>query len=671
MPTPTKSNVKTYSIGQQTEEEWNAHKAEVMDAEELRSYNFYIDRFEKAKQQREQIHRYFDDMTFIDDYFSNENAKNTYLRAKLNDSEVRVNTGVTEKKIETIINELLSLNLQHEVRAFDKDDNMMQELGDDMADVVTRTNKIEEDEDLFQEAVIELVTQRAVFVEETVDIRKTRNGKHKQKILKKRLLPGTQVFLGNISIPAYRFHEQPYIFTYERMHWRTAQQIWGDHPKWQQILQGLSNNLDTRTGAYAWRFANLEHDEVEILTYTSLPDNERQVFINGTMMHKPGTEETKIPWGYPAYNMVMVNLKSVSNNFAYGKPLTASAKTLQGLNDEMTRMMIRKWQQAIEPPLGTTTGKTFSRDVWDPGAVSQGLTEKDFSRLIDHQGVTNSEFAMMDFIEKKTQEFIGSSDIQQGMSGKERSTATEVLQLQRNATKQLGIAVLAVARLKRELTKLRIYTVLEELLKPTGKKVDPLTKGVTEAFTGMTVENTKLDNSRTGTKRIQFSNRDLTPEEEQEVFQREEELAKIGINFRFKNINVKTLKNMFLNWYVVVTAQEKDGSAIDKIMFQDQLAQGVAIQQITGQPMDPKTLIDTFERKWKAKDFFQKQAPTQLQPPTEEQQTEQGEVQSEAQNILNKLGTVGATEQGSQLRQGLQGGQTQSPSVNTLATQAA
>ena len=655
------------SIGQQTEEEWAAHKSKIMDTETLKSYNFYIERFEKAKQQREQKHRYFDDMGFVDDYYTNENAKNTYLRAKLNDSEVRVNTGVTEKKIETVINELLSLNLQHEVRAFDKDDNILVELGEDITDLVTRTNKIEEDDDTFQECIIELMTQRAVFIKEVIDERTIRNKKQKTRILKKELLSGLKVFLGDITIPAYRFNEQPYIVEYDRMHWRTAQQIYGHLPKWKEVLSGLSEDFSSNTGAYAYRFATLQQDEVEILIYTSEADNERQLFINGVMMYKPGTDETNIPWEHEGYNITMTVLKSLSPDFAYGKPLTASAKTLQGLSNESLRLMIRKWQQALEPPMGTN--KPFSRDVWDPGAVTQGLTEKDFSRLITHDGVTQSEFAMMDFIEKKTQEFIGSSDVQQGQSGKERTTATETLLLQRNATKQLGLAVLAVSKMKRETTKLRVYSLLEEYMKPQGKKVDPLSKKVAEVFQGFTIEDSKFSNEMVGQKRIQFMNRDLTPEEITEVKAHEDKMEKLGMNFRYHSINVNTLKNMFVNWYVVVTPKQKEGSALDKIMFQDQLSQGAAISQLTGTPLNAPVIQESFERKWSAKDWFQTQAPQGLSPMGmggEEQGKQAMDMEdnkAKAQDILSKLGSLG----GSQLQEGIKGGQTQKPSINTMS----
>lgn len=641
-----KKEKRQISIGKQTEQEWDEHKKKTLTPSQQVSYSFYLDRIEKAREQKESVHRLFDDMTYSDDYISNENAKNTYLRQKLNDSEVRIATGVTEKKIEVVVNEILSLNLQPEIRAFDKNDNLLQELGDSMTDIVTRTNEIEKDADVWEQAVIEVLTQRAVFMTEKVETITSRNGTQTHKIIKKEMRDGRNVFLGDITVPAHKFQEQPYVVYYDSMHWRRAQQIWGNHPKWQEVLKGISDEFNLRTGAWAYRMGILEDLQVEIVQYISTPDNERQFIVNGVMMFEPGTSETNIPWKHPGYNTSMTILKSLSSKFAYGKPLTASAKTLQGLSDEGIRLTVRKWQQALEPPTAFNGEKVPPRDIWDPGSMVSGIGKKNFEKLIDHDGVTQGEFNMLDYIDRKTEEFIGGGgDLGQGLNSGDRTTATESLLQQKNAVKQLGLAVLAVSRLKRDMTELRVYSTLEEHLKPKGRKMDPLSKIITDTYSGFTIENTQLENGQKGTKRIEFMDRDLTGEEKQEVFDEETRLEKAGINFRLKTVNAKTLRNLFINWFVVIHPQEKEGSTLDKIVFQDQLVQGQAISQITQTPLNPKVLQEDFERKWKAKDWFQASAPNQL---NQEQDPAQEKVKAEAEKLLGGLGENSSIAEGQQ-----------------------
>jgi len=55
--------------------------------------------------------------------------------------------------------------------------------------------------------------------------------------------------------------------------------------------------------------------------------------------------------------------------------------------------------------------KVYSKDIWAPAAVTQGLSKDTFSKLTDHDGVTTSEFAMIDMITRKIEEFIGRSDV--------------------------------------------------------------------------------------------------------------------------------------------------------------------------------------------------------------------------------------------------------------------
>jgi len=136
------------SQGLENEKKLNANpQAFVLDSEAQAALNFYIDRLNKARDQRNQANKYFDGMDFVQDYVTNENAKNTYLRPKMNDGEVRVDVGTAEKKIEAIQNELLTMNLQPEVRAFTTDDQEIMELGNDFTDIIKRTNEIEKDEE--------------------------------------------------------------------------------------------------------------------------------------------------------------------------------------------------------------------------------------------------------------------------------------------------------------------------------------------------------------------------------------------------------------------------------------------------------------------------------------------------------------------------------------------
>lgn len=639
MPQPQKSPGLTKA------EEIKGRIAKVYTPEEAESYAFYIRRLELAKQQREQPYKFFDDQTYIQDYISNENAKNTYLRPKLNDAEVRVNTGTTEKKIEAVYNELLAMNLQHEVRAYDQDDLEVAELGDDVSDIVTRTNQIEKDEDFWQEATLELLTQRAVFIEENFVVR---HGGAQGTVARaeKRLISGLKVFPGDITIPAYLWDQQPYVVIYNRLNQSQAEALFSNNPNWKHAINSAAKRNEYLGGAHAYRMANTQEGDYEHLIYYSVQDNECINMLNGVLMDAPGT---KIPESHGRYRIRCFVLKSMSTEFLYGRPLTASAKTLQALDNESIRLMIRKFQQSLEPPMGVPKGKVYSRDIWDPGAVAQGVTKDMFQKLIDHNGPTESEFRMMEFIEDKVKEFIGAGNLLQGLPEGSEISATQVLTMQKQAIKMLGLAVLALNRMKRDLTEMRIITILDNYLEPIRMKYDPQKNKLQNVYRSFTIKDAAISNNARGDKIILLRDEDLTPEETENVYQYEEKYK-----VRIKNINRQKLKAQipFLSWYVIVTPQEKEGSALDKVMFQDQFTQGVAIQKVTGVPLNNSRVIEDYERKWKAKDWFQRRAPNQLQG---QPNPEQDKVKTEAEKMMGDIDKMAEGGMSAQVNRGLRG----------------
>lgn len=613
---------------------------------------FYFNRVTEARDQRGGFLSYFDDLSYEGDYVLNQQARNSYLRKKMNDDEVRIVTGTTEKKIETVVNELLLLNLQPEITAYDNNGLEIEDLGQEIGDIIKRTNEIEHDDDVWQEAVLELVSQRAVFVEEVwIDKVDPKNKKKRIQRAEKRLINGLQMFLGDITIPAYRFNDQPYIIKYERMTYKEAKTYYGEWENWKYVVPGPAN-MDKYGINYKWRFGTTQKNEVEIIHYMSAADNEYMIIIQDVMMMEP----SPLPWNYEGYNISMTTLKSLSTDFAYGKPLTASAKTLQALENEMIRNLVRKFRQAIEPPIGVSVGKIFSKDMWSPASISQGVSKNDFSRLIEHDGVTNSEFAMFDLITRKAEEFVGSSMVNNTTS-KKVPTATQIQEQQKQAAKLLGLAVYAIMRLKRNLTQMRINSVLTDYLEPIGKKYDPQTQKIKNTHHTFSIKEGTFENGQKGKKVISLMDRSLTDMEEKAILDYEKEQEQAGHPIRIKTINVNLLSKFPILWNVNVTSQDRDSTALNKAMFTDQINQANTVSQLTQRPLNPDTWIERFETTWKAKDSFQKQAPTQLGG------GQQGNgVQGQAQDLLSKIGELGGGVASKLAPDG-----PQKPSLNTMS----
>jgi hypothetical protein len=663
MPEPTSPGV---AQERKIEKDFTAY---LPDNDQKEAQAFYLRRFEKARQQRHQKRRDFDDMSLEEDYVANQLAANAYLTPKKNDDEVRIVTGSIEKKVETVYNELVAMNIQPDAQVFDHEDNELRNLGRDMMDVVKRTNQIERDDKFWKAFILEMITQRAVFGEECDEYQTfynrgrsliSDNGlikKEDRKPIvfhraKKRMRTNQEIFLGDMNIPARDFQDQPYIIKYVRRHYDVSKSFYGGWENFKYVKPGGSCNK----GAYGYRMYKLESDEVEEIHYLDAFKDEYQIMINGVMMFdEPAplfyevTEDRRYP-------MFMAILKDMNNNCAYGKPLVVSARTLHAIDSEMIRMMIEKFRQSIKPPMGSKGRKIYSKDIWTAGAVTYGIKEDDFFQLNKNQGgVTSAEFAMYDLIQRKVEEFIGARNLG-SQSGEQ--TATEIVDAQRQFMKQLGLSVLALVMAKQDATYLRIYNLLENFINPKERQYDKATDKVIDIFEKFTTLNGQFENGKVGKKIIQFTDKELTREDKEEIYRYEQSEEEAGRPIRLRFINTKLLSSIPTFWYVTAEPREREGTALSKVLFNDKMDQAVKVQQVSGRPINGDKLVDEYEFTWQVKDMFKKSAPANQ--PANEESADIG------QRMLEQIGAFEQSAMGDQMKEGAMAGQTNRPSLNTI-----
>jgi len=571
---------------------------------------FHRDRIRKANDARNQRHRRFDNLSFIQDYYSNEDARNSYLRPKRNDEEVRVVGGTTEKRIESLVNELASMNFQHDIQAYDQEDRLVEDLGNVMEDVVKRTNQMEEDSDVRLDAIYDMLCQRAVFLEEVYERRRTRGVVRHQ--YRKRLRTSLEVLLGDLTIPHYRLDDQPYIVTYERMSIQAAEQIYGHFNNFKYVRPGMDLSNDVYGSDVTFRLGHLAANEIEICKYASLADDEYQPYICGVPMFPVGS---KLPWRYPHYNLSCTVAKGMSPLFFYGRPPAVALKYLQALDDEMIRNIVIKFRQAVAPPKAAlSTNKVYSRDIFNAGSITYGLDATTFKDLVDPTGVTTGEIQVLNLIKQMQDEMASRSATNVGVSPGQKQLATQIIEQQKGAVKMLGLFIIAWSRMIRQNTKLRLYNIVEHLDEPITKEIDPSGELV-ETLQSFTLREETLDDGRQGTKVIKLMDRNLEGQEVEDLANFEEDMAKKGEPVSIKTLNVKALKKLDITWHVGVTSKPEESHDLNKMMFQDKIAQAQAISQIAQRPLNGERVIDEFERTWRLKDWFTEQMASPEQPP--------------------------------------------------------
>lgn len=634
----------------------------ILDEEQLKRHKAFIQMCRDAKEQRDQTYDFLDGMTYADDYYANQKASYAYLRPKLNDDEVRVATGATEKKLEVISNDVLSMNLGEEVLAYDEADNELKNLGQDMMDIVKRTNDMEKDADFWQSWLRECLTQRAVFFEEVdeyqiYNYRKavpiSPDGINTKKITvskerihhkaRKRLISGLRIYLGDIFVPARNFQtDQPYICVYAQRSYSATKQIYGKWSRWQFVKSG--KNTDENSPMY-YRMEDVSENTVEEIRVIDPVNNEYYVILNGVPMMEEST-----PLWYDVlpdrrYTFSMVTIKEVDSEFAYGKPPVASAKMFQALTEEGIRNMIIKWRQSFAPALGVSSDNAhlISRDIFTAGAITQGLTKDDvFLINPENRGVTQSEFNMYELINKETEKFMGVGELAQGIAPSGEQTAAEIQQLQANAVKNLGHIVAAYMRAKRDAPYLRIYNLLENFVKPAKRYVNPVSNMIQGVYEKFTINNAIFTDGKRGKKIVQFADRNMTPFEKEAIFQYEMQEENAGRPTRIRVINIKALAKINVFWHIVVNQQRREGSALDRIMFQDQLNQAVALSEVTGRKISEAKPIEEFAQRWQAPGWFQEAGAQPNQVPEGADELAQGIAQAKQRTQIGSQMTEGA-----------------------------
>lgn len=642
--------------------------SKVLTPAEADQYGLIVKRLEQARDNRNQASRYLDGMNYINDYITNEDNKNTYLTPRVNDTEVRINPGTAEKKLDTIRNEFLTMDFVPEVKAFDEHDLLDDFLSEDITNIIFRIKKQERNpfrEDSDYEAMDDMIAQRASY-RQTYMHTETLNGKTTHRI-QNRAISGLKVFPGSMSMSPYLWNLQPFIVLYDRLNYSTAKALYGHYDNFKYIIPTKGNTQeDIYIGQqFDYRFDNLSYGEVEIVTYESVPDNEYQILINGIPMLAPGTE---LPWSYPGYDVQIFVGKTLGKDYLLGRPFTAMAKNMSFVQTETLRLLMRKFQQAIEPPVGTAKkdGKTYSSAVWDPSAITHGVTKNTFEKLIDHDGITQSEYNLYNLIEQKTEEFIGANNIAQGLQGGREMSATEILTMQKNFIKQLGYLVAARVRMENVITEQMIYWFVDNYLSPVKKKMDQ-GKGPVDVYRSFTIEDAVLENKQFGKKVIFLVAEDVDRETLENAYEFQETQRQLGNNIRISFLNINKMKEYHRYWYVRTEVREKQGTALDKVMFQEQLNQGALVQQVTQTPLAAAPIIEAYERTWKARDWFQRKTPLM-----QEQQEPNQEVVAQAQEIGAEIDALtqnsGSTPD--QVREGLRGaaiGQANQVDAATLA----
>ena len=593
----------------QNEMQPNTPPLEVIYEEKDKTYlTFLQSRLESARRLKIQAYPEFGGKNYYAVYNDNEKVANTMLDEKKNEDDVIVSAGTIEAKLDALLSNINNLDLSADVFAYDRENNKIDELGKAIEDIISMTEELDgeggdEEKKLLRQR--ELLKQGTVFVQEEwlkmwevkKNLTEGYNGQFKDfkkwdeslelvfEGPSRTLLYGPNVYLGNIT--EFFMEKQPYVFVVIHQDYDVAEAKYGKFENWKYVKRGAipTETVNTMRTIFdnKWRLTEITKNQVEIVLYQDKPRDEFQILINGVLM---------LPIGFPLsavcpggnYNIAKQVYRVINHKFAYGKSFVASGAVQQisALIDEMLKLFVLKTRKSITPAYINTSGKVISKKVLSPGRISMGIPPDALTPIgSEGQGVTSSEYQIL----KELQDEIDKSTVSNqfaGQQGKAGTTATEVVELQRQAKLVLGLTVASCALLEKKLAYLRLWNILANWFNPVDTKVvtiEDVRKEIKQYRNSHVVTN--IEGAGMGERQVMPTDQGLPGDKEIRSLELKMEKEK-GCPIRRIYIDPEQLKVAKLRWYIVINPREKETSAFYKLLFREELQDMLTLTQNFG-----------------------------------------------------------------------------------------
>jgi hypothetical protein len=597
---------------------------QVLDEARTEELSTLYSEFTIARDQRDDHHDGFDGMNLLEWVEFNAKTGSSYIEPRKNATDVNIVTGIPREKAYAVASNIFKMNLEPSAHAFDKQDHEDAEIGRAFTYLLRKSNELDNDEMKKLLRILYLLEQGTVFIEESwVPRTKMRKTMRNKKFLdpatgfkglkwdekeettyhaERRILDLTSVYLGNINV--FDINKQPYIFTREVMSYAEAKAIYGNWSEWHFVTPGKSRGPFTDDGATDvpyrdFRLEELGDQQVEILKYQNIWSDKYQIVINGVMMLPANFG---LPWNWVSeedegkcYSITKTVLEPISPYFAYGKSMMAKVRVHAELLDELLRLLIHKTKQSAKPPVGNMTGMTLTPRIFDPGTLWEGVNPDKIKRLIDHDGVTASEYQLYNLV-RETVDNMTVSPSFQGQKSKGGTTATEIIEMQRQAQLTLGLTLFAVRHMEEKCNYLRLQNILENWTQPTDERVEMVKDQLVtkRKYRSYSLENATLRNS-VGTAEVEFTDFVPTPKGRKNMsynLLNQERRGKKGKQRIY--ISLPLLQYMRARWFIRVNPTERESDDLNKVLFTEKIGQAM-------QFFGPDQInIDSFKREFAA-----------------------------------------------------------------------
>lgn len=549
---------------------------------------------------RDRPHPELDDMTYVQYYESNRKKDLSFLPPKKNPQDVRISTGLTREKDTTLLSTILGMNFEPAVTAFDTDDLVVNELGENMSDLIRKSREIEIWTKKRPIIYREMISQGDVFVQElyTEDFREMplsdvdwdpdRNGvaefsikTRMQKLFSgctARLVTGKKVYLGSTRIEYIEDQDAVAVLNvYSRRQAYSRYAMW---ERWKNIPTTVMMTEPFAFDGPTYRTWNLvplgnPYQVAEVMLY-NIKKNRFQIYLNGIAMLPHNYPMTAIsPSGEIAFSQG--KLEPISD-FSYSKSVPSKTKIDQEVLDETTRLMIEAMRLGRKPPMGSSSKKVYSPSVFVAGKVTPDMKQGDLFPLLANSGLTPSDFSFYQLIKQGINDktTTDSYDGNPAEPGAPVPTATQIATEQQQQALKLGGALDGFVNLERRMSWNRLYNLLENYTAKYDKDMDNVRSGIEGQYKTFSVGST-LENGQKGTKIFRMST-DKYPNQADHQKAERDFSKHLGHEVRIVFLNPEVLRQMKYSWFIVINpTQTATNDALRQVLFISNLQQAIQL----------------------------------------------------------------------------------------------
>lgn len=548
--------------------------------EEARSND--LGRMQRAKEMRDSAHKEFDGMSYLANYETNAAADMAYIPPKLNKQDVRVVTGTTREKDNSLLSALLNYNFEVDITAYDKADLEIAELGGAMQDLVRKSRQIEDYDGKRDLMYRELLAQGDVFVLEQW-VQKTRMDRKAEfdwtkgvnfegykatatlKLDYERaeatLYPGTKVYKGNIREPSMA--RQTFCFIAEVLPYTQARSIYQQWARWINVPMRIVKLADQNDDVpyRDWALLSEQVDTVEIIKIFDQDANTFQLYLNGVPMLPVDFPLTEVS---PSGKIPVVQGSCERTPFfAYAKGMPAKTKVEQAVIDELFKAAVIKAQQSYNPALINNTGRELSKYLFMPGFITDDVDPTKLVKAFEQNGIAGADLEFLQYMKG----IIDAKTTSATFSGEQPNgdvTATQIIEEKKASMMKLGLVVWGVVQFEKQLAEHRIATLLKYWTRPSDGGAF---SKAGEKLRTITIDTT-LEGGRTG-KKVYELNDERAANVHPDQLQIEEELMTLrsGTPTRKVYLSPTALQNFTGVWRVEVTPTEKETSDLHRTQF--------------------------------------------------------------------------------------------------------